>query len=273
MTSLRELDRVEDRIRQHLQAEKRPVLLVEGPDDLMALRQHVPESVIFPADGKVNVLRAMSTLSDWEIVGVRAVADADFDDNDDNPSLILYDFRDLEGMLIALGALNVLLENVGSAGKLESAGGSVPVVASLVEEAIPLARLRQASRRQAWGLQFDAVDLQSKTDTRSVIVDLDRYAAAVVQASDTTASIREARQAMDTEVLDARGPRGRDVVAIAGQALRAKLGTLHHAACKEDVLSPQLRLAAIMLVAESNWLARLRQAIQEANAELHEGGA
>ena len=56
--SLRSFDNVADRIKQHRQASQAPILLVEGSDDFLVLREHVPAADIFPADGKKNVIAA-----------------------------------------------------------------------------------------------------------------------------------------------------------------------------------------------------------------------
>lgn len=273
MSSLRDFDRVEDRIRQHRQVEKRPVLIVEGSDDLLVLKSHVPAELIFPADGKPNVLRALNALREWRIAGVRAVVDADFDDSPNVEGVLTYEGRDLEAMLIGLGALALVLEHQGSSTKLTAAGGAVAVVDALCTEATPVARLRYASMRNGWGLRFDAVELPSKADKRTVVLNLDRYASALVQASDTETSIVEARKAMEEEQMDDRGARGKDVVALAGLALRHKVGSLPQAACEEPQLSGQLRIAGALPLERSPWLTNLRGALDAAEMELKRGAA
>lgn len=273
MSSLRDFDRVEDRIRQHRQVEKRAVVLVEGPDDLLVLKHHIPVELIFPADGKRNVLRAVDSLNEWRITGVRAVIDADFDQSRDDEVVLAYDQRDLEAMLIELGALASVLEHQGSTAKLEAEGGAASVVAVLYDAALPIARLRQASRREGWGLAFDAVDIASKSDRRTLALRLDRYAAALVQASTTTASIDDVRRALEHDELDHRGPRGRDVVAFAGLALRHRIGTLQQAACEEPRLSAQIRSSGALALERSAWMSRLRRALEAADLELDRGAA
>ncbi len=273
MSSLRDFDRVEDRIRQHRQVEKRAVLLVEGPDDLLVLKHHIPVELIFPADGKPNVLRAIDSLNEWQVTGVRAVIDADFDDSRDDETVLAYDQRDLEAMLIELGVLASVLEHQGSAAKLAAEGGAAAVVAVLCAAALPIARLRQASRREGWGLTFDAVDIASKSDRRTLALRPDRYAAALVQASITTASIDDVRQALDHDEIDHRGPRGRDVMTFAGVALRQRVGTLQQAACEEPRLSAQIRSSGALALERSPWMSRLRRALEAAGLELEHDAA
>ncbi|MEQ8837787.1 MAG: hypothetical protein RID07_13360, partial [Lacipirellulaceae bacterium] len=135
MTSVRELDRVEDRIRQHRQVEARPILIVEGPDDLHLLRGHLPDVAIFPADGRRNVVRATETLRASSVCGIRGLIDADFEAIPDEGWVLTYEARDLEGMLIRLGVLSNLLEHAGSSEKIATEGGAETVVGRLVTTA------------------------------------------------------------------------------------------------------------------------------------------
>jgi hypothetical protein len=273
MSSLRDFDRVEDRIRQHRQVEKVAVVIVEGPDDLLVLKHHIPEGLIFPADGKRNALRAVNALRDWGIRGVRAVVDADFDEQEPDACVLLYEQRDLEAMLIDLGSLASVLEHQGSTEKLAAVGGAAAFVAGLVAQLLPIARLRQTSMREGWGLDFNEVDLASKANRHTLTIELDRYAAAIVQASDTGATILQARAALHEGDLDDRGARGKDVVALAGVALRSKIGTLPQAACDEPRLSAQLRSTGAFALEQSAWMSQLRTEVRSAEAELERGAA
>lgn len=268
MTSLRELDRVEDRIRQHRQVDSRPVLIVEGPDDLLVLKHHVKVETIFPGDGKKNVLRAVAALREWSTPGVRAVVDADFDEEVSDDQVMTYEARDLEGMLIELGVLDLVLEHRGSAEKLDAAGGVVAVRKDLVSKAMFIAKLRAANARDSWGLPFDHVDVASKTDRRTMALDAGRYCSALIAAGRALVDLDTLLSAGDADLSDHRGPRGRDVVSLAGVALRHHVGTLPKAACEESGLSAQLRSSAAFLLERSEWLAALRRMLKEASAEL-----
>lgn len=270
-SSMRELDRVEDRLRQHRQVEASPLVLVEGPSDVLLLKQHISPNLIFAADGKCNALRAASALQDWGLRGVRVVVDADFDEAASvhyPPGVFFYEKRDLEGMLISLGVLGVVLEHQGSAAKIRKAGGATALVEQLLQTAMLVAEIRWASARGSWGLRFDSVDLSSKVDRRTLRLDLNRYAAALVQASDTAASIDDVLGAVSGGNLDGRGPRGRDAVALAGLALRSKVGSLPVAAAGEEVLSGQVRSSAAFMLESSAWLMALRDLVREAEVEL-----
>lgn len=270
-SSLRDLDRVEDRIRQHRQVSSGPILVVEGPDDLLLLRDHIPQESIFPADGKRNVLRAMDSLAEWNLVGARAIVDADFDEPEggrDDQRILLYEGRDLEGMLIGFGVLIHLLEHQGSASKLDGLGGPQNFSAQLVQEAHAIAEIRAANERESWALRFDGVDITTKTDRRTLRLDLSRYVAALIQASDSEVKAPAVLQAVVGDELDGRGPRGRDVLAFAGLALRAKAGSLPAAATGVEMLSGQLRSSAGLAIRSSEWLSAVRASIAAAEIEI-----
>lgn len=270
-SSLRELDRLEDRIRQHRQVERSPILIVEGPDDILVLREHLPREIIFAADGKRNALRAMDSLGAWGFVGIRAVLDADFDEPEDgrsDPRILLYEGRDLEAMLVLLGVLARILDHQGSAAKVESLGGARELCGQLISQAHAVAEIRAANHKESWGLRFDDVDIAAKTDRRTLKIDLQRLVAALIQASDTDVSSAEVLRVVKGDTLDGRGPRGKDVLALAGLALRHKAGSLPVAATVVDVISAQLRSSAGLLVERSAWLTSIHAAIHAADAEL-----
>lgn len=270
-SSLRDFDRIEDRLRQHRQVHKGPILIVEGPDDILVLREHLPGEIIFAADGKRNALRAMDSFSDWGIVGVRAVLDADFDEpygGRDDPRILLYEGRDLEAMLILLGVLANVLDHQGSAAKIDRLGGARELCDQLISEAHAVAELRAANHKQAWGLRFDGVDIATKADRRTLKVDLHRLVAALIQASETDVTSAEVLMFVKGDTLDGRGPRGKDVLALAGLALRHRAGSLPVAATVVEVISGQLRSSAGMLVERSAWFSSLQASIRAASDEL-----
>ena len=275
-SSLRDLDRVEDRLRQHRQVEKAPILIVEGPDDILLLRDHLPHEIIFAADGKSNVLRAMESFESWNLIGVRAIVDADFDEPEQgrsDPRILLYEGRDLEGMLVLLGVLAHVLEHQGSASKLGRLGGSQQLCTHLVREAHAVAEIRAANERESWGLRFDGVDISTKADRRTLRLDVSRLVTALIQASDTDVKTPTVLGIVTGDTLDGRGPRGRDVLAFAGLALRQQAGSLRAAATGVDVLSRQLRSSSGLAIEHSGWLSTVRASIDAAEVELGSGAA
>ncbi len=262
--SLRELDRLEDRIRAHRQVRSNvPIVVVEGPSDELVLSPHLGSEVdIFPADGKSNLVTCGRSLRDMRVSGFLLIFDNDFDDPDDildladfqNP----YDGRDLEAMLISLGVLETVVKHQGSEEKIEHLGGYEQLLEMLSEELLPLTSLRIASARECWALAFDRVDVVSKIDLLSLELNLKNYCAAVYQASDTDASISDIETAASGG--NSRGidhHRGKDMVAMAGIALRRKVGSLPKAATSVELLTNQLHSSAGFALAKSRWMSLL----------------
>lgn len=268
--AMRDFDRLEDRLKLHRQVNKRAILIVEGPDDVLVLQQHLLDVELFPADGKNNVTRAVQQLYSWNVQGVRGIVDADFDDHREFETVdgvILYDARDLEGMLIKLGVLTTVLEHQGSGEKLQKSGGVDKVCLDLTNEATAIANIRMANRRHGWGLRFKDVDLNSKVDRKSLKVKLDNYVNALLHASETSVQKSEVLDAALQEDESSRGPRGKDVLSLAGVALRGNIGSLPAAAAGVDVLCAQLHSSAGYLLDRSEWMSSVRESLVDSLSE------
>lgn len=257
--SLRGLDVIADRIRQHRQVSKAHIVLVEGPDDELVLQDHLEGVDIFPSDGKRNVMRAIDQLVGWGFRDVTGVVDRDFDGFDARLDDVVfpYEGRDLESMLVGIGVLAKLLAHAGSRAKIEAAGGPDQLVARLISVAAPVAAIRAASHERGWGLAFDDVDLQGKVDLRTLELNLHAYCAALQSKSDTDASIVMLEEAGTAGSTDELGPRGKDTLAVAGVALRRVAGSLAAAAATEAILVPQLHSSAGLALSSSAWLEQL----------------
>ncbi|KQR22475.1 hypothetical protein ASF79_09585 [Agreia sp. Leaf335] len=255
--TLRELDRVEDRIRQHLQVVKEPILLVEGPDDQQILELHLPNVSIFAADGKVNALRATDSLESWKMQFM-TVIDRDFDSTEELSAHVYpYDRRDLESMLIGLGVLALVLQHQGSSEKLSNLGGPDALVERLEGLAVPAASLRHRNAQEEYGLIFDEVDLGSKVVLASLEFQTRSYCAALLSKSRVSIAIDRMLEIAAEDLPDLHGPRGKDVVALAGASLRRIAGSLPSAAATESVLTGQLHSSAGLALSKSDWLTKL----------------
>jgi hypothetical protein len=259
--SLRGYDRPADRMLQHRQVSSKPILIVEGPDDLLTLRDHLPGVEIFPVDGKANVVEAARALIKSNLDGFLCVTDNDFDHKGDLIDIdqfhYPYDQRDLESMLIRLGVLAQVIEHLGSKEKLAKLGGAEKLVAIIEAEVAPVSNLRKANVNQAWGLAFDQVDLASKVDKETLKLRVSSYCAALVQASSTQLKSIELSRIAAQRFQDELGHRGKDVVAVAGTALRKKAGNQQQAVCVEQVLTAHLRSSCGFALSKSSWLAGL----------------
>ncbi|MFB8386915.1 hypothetical protein ACFC3F_07225 [Microbacterium sp. NPDC055910] len=269
--SLRDLDRLEDRIRQHRQVDKSPVLIVEGPDDLLTLRAHLDRVTMFAADGKPKALTAVRALKAWGQVGVRAIVDADFDDEPDaelEGIVHTYEQRDLEAMLVSLGVLAHLLEHLASSTKLSAVGGAEAAAQTVIDSAGPLAGIRHASRVNDWGLRFDAIDPTAKANKVTLTLDVRRYAASLLSASDCAVAVADVVLASAHPPPDGRGSRGKDIAAFAGLSLRAKFASLSHTAVGMELIAAQIRSSGGFALAQSQWLLTVRESLAAAEDEL-----
>lgn len=261
MTSLRQFDRPADRIRQHRQVSRAPLIIVEGPDDVFVLKPHLEGTDFFPVAGKPNVIETARALLAAGVERFACITDCDFDDPAEVADIASvhypYAESDLESMLIELGVLAHVLESQASRDKLASQGGADSIVVHIRQAVAPVSSLRMASRAASWGLRFDAVNLASKTDRRTLQIDILGYCTALRAASESAVPLIElTRVAQAANCRDRY--RGRDVVCIAGVALRWLIGSLQQAACAEPVLVAQLHSSGAFALSRSAWLVGLK---------------
>lgn len=133
------------------------LLIVEGPTDKKLYGQFIDTSrcQIIIAYSKATAIEALSTLEKDNCLGILAIVDADFDVLEDTLStshnLLLTDTHDLETMMLQSPALEKLLTEYCSEGKMatfEEKHGK-DVRAKLVESATPVGYLRWASQGKA----------------------------------------------------------------------------------------------------------------------------
>lgn len=270
--AMQRADRVEDRIRLHRQVEAVPMLIVEGHDDEVTLKPHVHRVRLFSAGSRTRVIEALRVLDGWGLKGIRGLIDADFED-DVNAGLLpynalVYEARDLESMLVSLGALSHVINHLGSSTKIDNAGGVEAVVGWIVSKLAPIEIVRGLNARLNWSLRFDAVALESKVDLRTVEINLERYVRAILQHSETDVTFVEVTDAMSSYERDDRGPRGKDMMTITGVALRRKFGGLSAANSDSEIVGRHLRSSAAFYLENSMWMRNLREALDAARAEL-----
>lgn len=268
-SSLRDFDRVEDRIRQHRQAIHDAVLIVEGPSDYYLLKEFFAAENIFPAQGKKNVIDAVSVLNSWGITGIRGLVDRDFEDPPKINSIITYDFRDLEGAIVNLGGLKTIVEAFGSASKIENAGGINSVVDTILTAVKPLTFLRAINHREQHHLKFDAVDIQGKIDRTSLELKTTSYATALNAVSDSNLGSDKIEWYLNnSQELDDLGPRGRDVLSWTGVALRKRVGTLSQAESRVQNLENALKISSIHIFRKSLCLQKISDELSRAFDEI-----
>ncbi|MFB9665157.1 hypothetical protein HP467_12795 [Curtobacterium albidum] len=230
------------------------MIIVEGPDDELTLRAHFSTSAFFPAGGRVNVIRAATTLSRWNVDNFAAIVDNDYLEKPP-PPVKSYDGRDLEAMLVRIGVLAIVIEHQGSRLKLEKFGGAHAFVARLIDEARFLSALRAVNARDNLGLPFDSVDVFKKVNQKSLVFPKRELCQALLAKSSSDLSADELLEAALAVEDDGIGPSGKDVTGLAGVALRSAVGNIPHTAADVKILLPALRSSAGLLLSASPWLA------------------
>lgn len=271
--SLRELDRLADRIRLHRQRDQRAVVIVEGPSDSRILQRAFQdrEIVYFPASTRSLALEAAEKLESWKQGNFACVVDRDFDDDVENAerqlhSIHAYENADMEAMLaVSKAGVDLLLE-IGSCEKIEKLGGPESVATQLMGILAPITRLRRANAENGWGLAFDAVDLASKIDKKTMSLKVRPYCTALREKStdspalpplSTLVSYAEGGLGSGREPACPRGSkpyfRGRDFLLVLGVALCGYCGTKRAQSVTQENLEAALRLAGAPELRASQW--------------------
>jgi hypothetical protein len=273
-SSLYAFDRIADRIKQARQVSSAPAVVVEGKGDrrflsrLSALR----DADVYIAGTRDRVLTTAHDVVQLSLSRVVCVVDRDFDDvvsqaEVDLAVLIAYDNADLEAMLWTSAALEALLEEVGSEEKLEAFGGTEALRDAVNSVLAPVCRLRRANALEGWGLPFDAVDLASKIDLRTLSLSVQSLCDALWRPDLGVAKSQLYEVAADGSVptcphSGAELIRGKDAVAVTGVALRRLIGSLTHQQASGDRLEETLRLASSDAhVSTTRWLSRVGAAL------------
>jgi hypothetical protein len=269
--SIRDFDLLSDRIRLHYQADKRPVIIVEGPSDERMLRRALGGGVsLFSATGRSAAISESKALGKFEKINFRCVVDRDFDHEisrlqQEGFPVHPYENADLEAMLAVSRVAVDLLNELGSSEKIAARGGAEAVVARLREEVRPVTLLRRANVENGWGIIFDEVDLTSKIDKQTVTLKTQSYCAALDGTSDSSPGQKTLLQFASGEIAVAspRGSapyfRGRDFLSFLSVALTSYCGTRRPQAVGWDSLESQLRLAGDGFLRASTWLEELSQ--------------
>jgi hypothetical protein len=255
--SIRELDKLSDRIKLHRQADPRGILVIEGPSDKRFIERLAPgQWALFPA-GTRNVV--ISTINDVTCLCVERVAgliDRDFDSialkaREEGLPIFWYETADLEGFLFLDEAFGGMLNELASEQKLKSFGGISAVREKAISSAFEIAVLRAANCANEWGLPFDRVDLSRKIDRDTLALKRVSYCRALTEPTHVEVHHHVLGQTIQIELdkgnFDAiKGSlfSGKDALAVVGVALKNKIGTCSSDVTTYDHLARVLRLTA-----------------------------
>lgn len=261
-SSLKNFDSPADRIRQHRQVRKGPIVIVEGPDDVSVLESILSGVDFFPVGGKRSVFTTTAQLAEWSMAGFVAITDRDFDGESQYEVNANFHFPysgvDLEEMLIKLGVLAKVLRHVGSAEKISAFGGMAAIEDSVSRVAIVVGEIRRQNAAYGWGVNFDSVNLADKVDRNSLELKIDSYCSALLAGHRGSGDVDLSR--LLTAAHEAKGAayKGKDALAATSAALRKLVGTLDKAACDTKLLGDMLRAASSYEVSRSTWFRELR---------------
>ncbi|HEU5269919.1 MAG TPA: hypothetical protein VFU36_08340 [Jatrophihabitans sp.] len=228
-------------------------------DDVLTLQPLLPEAAFFPANGRPNALNCARDLINAKLSKFACVVDRDFDDDPhlDLERVFPYLCQDLESMLIEIGCLGDLLPHYASAGKLVGKASVKAMIADLCISASIVGNLRRANAAERWGLAFDRVDLTSKIDKRTLILNLPSYCAALISVSDSRVTREQLLRAAQVET-ERLVYSGKDVMAFVSVALRRKYGSLSGQESSVEVLCPALRACGSYKIASISWFGELK---------------
>lgn len=224
-------------------------LLLEGETDskFFARRIRKDDCQIVIAGSKTTVCEATRRAYDFGNSGVVGIVDDDYDSCCGAPvpseHIIRTDARDLEALLIRSCALELVISETGSPGKIAAfeAGEKTSVRDALIRRSLIFGKLRLLNRINGWNFDFGTLSPWKFADEKSWVIDESSLTAHVanevgVRHDQLIESIDGMHIGNDPfEILH-----GRDTANILAIGLRSKLGNTQ---LSVDKLMQMLRLA------------------------------
>lgn len=247
-SSLAPFDSVGDRIRQHRQADKRSVLVVEGGSDQRLIDRLTGERwVIFPAGSRGRVAPAVFRAQELGVKRIAGLIDRDFDNYFENlnaESVFSWAEADLEAVLIRGPWFENLLQEMGSDDKIDAAGGAATLRPIAIGIAGVVGKTRRANAQYGWGIDFKTFEWIKKVDAASLTMALAKFGAAIealVDGKDEKAQLRELLRSADSTNDGGIGSfRGKDALEVMKLALKRKYGNT--SSTDAHILAAALRL-------------------------------
>jgi Protein of unknown function (DUF4435) len=231
-------------------------IIVEGDSDARVYKRLVDLEAcrVINGQNRDNVVRAMQILDDDGFEGVLGIVDADYsvlDEVDDpNANILRTDEHDLELMLIRSPALDKLIAELGSPGKIEAleANLNTDIRSLLLSQAEVVGYLRWMAGRERLDLRFDGLDFGRFVDKSTMRVTEERLVREVrnhsgrldLRVDEMIAKVNELRK-LEVDVWQVCC--GHDVVEILSVGLRRLLGTHNSSEVQPVFLEKSLRLA------------------------------
>lgn len=227
-------------------------LVVEGIDDLLFFRKFIDHEAchITEAYGKGRVIEVVSILETESFPGIVGVVDADLDHIEENrvPSenIVVLDTVDLEALLIRSPALDAVLAEWGSTGKIVAFRKDIREV--LLDAAVWIGCLRLYSSRAQSKLIFQELRHREFVDRQSLAIDVVSFVNEVLNRSqrpdlsteDIVAEVKSIHLAVNDSWLICYG---KDMVGILTFALRRKIGSHRAKYVRPESINSDLRLS------------------------------
>jgi hypothetical protein len=224
------------------------VVIVEGVKDIRVYQRFIDSDhcKLIPGYGKEKTLGALKALEELGEVGVLALVDSDFDrllERPAGPSVVRTDGHDLEAQMFGSPALDKVLAEYGSAGKLTDKDARTIVLRS----AEVLGCLRFISQRDGLDLTFEGMTFSRFVDRLSLTVDRRELLLEVGRRSQRPDLHRVGLERQIDDVLGRHNLLevccGHDAVEILGIAFRRLFGSCTTAESAPEALERSLRLA------------------------------
>ena len=174
------------------------IVLVEGGKDLNVFKRLLDMGACYliNSNGRESLLLAIESLDSEAFAGVVGIADADFwnidGDAPTSPNLFSTDFHDLEVMMLESSALDVLLSEYASEGKMAKFFSSKKIKTArtwLKHQAELIGRLRLIASRHGIPLDFNGIRFQSFFARDSLVLDKEKCISSVLSnTADSTVS-------------------------------------------------------------------------------------
>ena len=244
-------------------------LVVEGRDDRLFMETFVVSSAcsIKVAFGKENVCRVIQILDDCNFHGALGLIDSDFDRIDttqrESMNLVMPPYHDLTTMLVCSTALDRVVREFGSDGKVERFEGNV--LDALLERALHIGYLRLYSAIHDLSLRFSGLNHAAWIERRTFTANIGRLIQTVIdhsQAHDLSSDLLlEAIAELRGEGYDPYEIcSGADLVEILSLGLQRVLGSNNSGQVDVRLVNAALRLA---YSERDFWLSSLRKDIDE----------
>lgn len=269
--ALRRHNNIPGRLFQRSKAENRAVLVVEGPADARLLRQVGVECEIYIAQGRKNVIDTVELMTKEGVPFAIGVIDSDFltpdYKNGESSDIYPYDNVDLEAMLVELGALVRVLEEVGSSDKVQEQGGLEKSSQTVIQEAQYWAAIRRLNVEERWDIPFDKYSFH-KYYVHNKPFQFQRKTQELESriCQDVGVSVGELRSKLATREVEGQYS-GKDAARVAALMVRSYLGSQGNADPKGDMFMAALRLAGAYFLSQSKWRSELSMRISMKSVE------